>query len=60
MLGLLSGIALMYKTRQHYLGNIVRQIQEEHQNESEQLIKKKVKNRMQTKNIYKLYDTIEL
>jgi len=59
MLTLLSGITLMYKTRVNYLNSIVVQIQEEYKYEDTDQLKKKIKNRMQTKNIYKLYDTIE-
>ena len=58
MLTLLSGIGLMYHTRQKYLENIVHQLKQDHKEHSEEELQHMVKERMQTGNIFRLYDTI--
>ena len=57
MMTLLCNIALMYLTRKAYLKSLIKQIDE---SESKPELAEKVKERLSSINIYKLYDTIEL
>ena len=57
MMTLLCNIALMYLTRKAYLKSLIKQIDE---TESKPELAEKVKERLSSINIYKLYDTIEL
>lgn len=58
MMTLLCNIALMYLTRKAYLKSLIKQI--DFENNSKPELVEKVKERLSSINIYKLYDTIEI